>query len=276
MPDKILFLGDSFTWGEGLELFIENGKWIKQRELHSEWPQLEVIQDIDSLQFRDNNRYPSLVGSELGILPVMELNNGGCFSSNVRFAKSINISNVKCIFVQLSQIHRNTLHLSYDCWCTFCAKTEWTSLGDIYRNILENNENDDVRYILDSFGHSKIDNEFLRKFLLFIDWHNRYLTEMFIEECKQWEQTTPVYFIDSWSMDDSNYWRTYSYINNRLINLIKKDNTTTKSWDDFIKSFKYPYIINLYPNTANSHPTPELHGYLAKSVISHLKENLGY
>ena len=67
MPDKILFLGDSFTWGEGLELFIENGKWIKQRELHSEWPQLEVIQDIDSLQFRDNNRYPSLVGSELGI-----------------------------------------------------------------------------------------------------------------------------------------------------------------------------------------------------------------
>ena len=276
MEDKILFLGDSFTWGEGLELFIENEKWIKQRELHSEWLQLEVIQDVESIKFREKNRYPRLVGDELNIIPITEFKNGGSFGTNLKFVKDVKIPDLTCIFVQLSQLGRNPLHLTYGCRCSYCTKTHWESIETIYNDILEKKESNGLRYMLDVFGHNEVDNEFLRKFLLFIKWHDRYITELFIEECKKWEQTTPVYFIDSWSIDDSDYWRGYSYINDRLINLTKKDETSTKRWSTFIESFENPYIVDLWPNTVNRHPTLEIQQYLAKSVISHLRENFGY
>src|SRR6056300_1297236 len=108
MKDKIIFAGDSFTWGEGLELFIDSKKWINQRELHSEWPELELLQDEESVLFREKNRYPTLVADELNIKPIVYPDNGGDFSQHLKLIDCIeDTSDVKHIFVQLSQINRN-------------------------------------------------------------------------------------------------------------------------------------------------------------------------
>lgn len=274
MKDEIVFAGDSFTWGEGLELFIDNEKWTKQREFHSEWPELEPLQDKESIEFREQHRYPSIVGDELNINPLVFPGNGGDFSQHLKLIDPIeDVSNIKHIFVQLSQVNRNFPHLTQECRCNLCLKTGWSPIGQIIYPISENRITPEVKFIMEVFNCETIDHDFLGKFLQYVRWINRYVTELFIEKCKEWEdKIAPIHFIDSWSDSDSMYWANYPYIRDRMIDLVTKDGIKTKKWKRFVQSFSCPYINDVYPKTGNAHPTPELHQYLARSVITHIKQ----
>jgi len=200
--------------------------------------------------------------------------NGGCFSTNELLMKRVEYAtDIKHIIVQLSQVDRNAPHLTWDCLCTLCEETYWVPNQTLYVDILENKKTPQLKYFMDLYGHTKTDSDFLRKFTKYSEWVNRYVTELFIEKCKEWENTiAPVHFIDSWSIDDSRYWMKYPYIKDRMIELVRKDGVKTKKWERFVESFDYPYIVSMYPNTVNMHPSLELHQYIADSIITHIKQ----
>lgn len=276
--NHIIFLGCSFTWGEGLELFIEEEKWIKQRELYTEYQHLYPLEDEKSKQYREKNRYVGIVERELGIKPIVDDKNGGCFSTKYEVMKNMgDTSNVKHIFVQLSQISRNAPHLYWNCRCSYCLSTNFKPMAELYVPILENRITRDIQYVMDLYGAKKLDNDFLGKFLVFQGWVGDYVTNLFIEHCKIWEKTiAPVHFIDSWSDEDSKYWEKFSYIQDRRIDLIGKNGSVSKKFKVFSDSLDQPYLSDIFPKTQNGHPSLEMHQHLAKSVISHLRENFGY
>jgi hypothetical protein len=56
MKDLYVFGGDSFTWGDGLELYLNTPFWIEQRKKKSTWDVLGSLQNEESIEFRNNNR----------------------------------------------------------------------------------------------------------------------------------------------------------------------------------------------------------------------------
>ena len=51
--NNIIFGGDSFTWGEGLELYLNDSFWINERNNLNTWRELEPKQTNESITFRE-------------------------------------------------------------------------------------------------------------------------------------------------------------------------------------------------------------------------------
>lgn len=73
----ILFLGDSFTWGEGLELYCDTPKWVEERSQKNTWKYLSTKQDTDGEDFREKNRYPGIVSKHFNTNVYVDDHNGG-------------------------------------------------------------------------------------------------------------------------------------------------------------------------------------------------------
>jgi hypothetical protein len=273
--DKIVFAGDSFTWGEGLELFIENDKWISQRKKHSEWDELSVIQDDESIEFRESHRFPRLVAKELGMVDVVDKHNGGSLSSYWKLTDTMkNIPDVKAFVIQLSQANRDAIHLTWECKCDVCTKFDWACIGDLFSAIESNSRKPLRDYIVSVMGCDSVGSEFYKRFFLWLSQQKRFISNLFIEHCKMLEERAPVYFIDTWDVEEKNWINTTPYVRERMIPLVDRKGNYHTSWGKWEKTFDVKRIVEVFPETKNFHPTPELHRYLAKSVVDFLTDKI--
>ena len=78
MKEFIIFGGDSFTWGEGLELYINSERWISERKIKNHWNDLQPKQTKESILFRESNSL-RLVEEKLGYKSIVKKTNGGGF-----------------------------------------------------------------------------------------------------------------------------------------------------------------------------------------------------
>jgi len=278
--NHIIFLGDSYTWGEGLELFIEKDKWIKQRKKISNYDDLIKVKDEESETFREQNRFASIVAKHFEMVEVVNRKNGGSLSDNFKllehFEKKTGMSSVNAIIVQLSHFYRTPIHLTSNCKCTFCKTLPDYPISSIIHDIVENNSNDfNKNMILNSFKKTEIDVEFMDWFWKWVNWIERFCYDLLEFKLKKYEDMgIPVLFIDSWDVEDS-YVHTRKYIVDRIIPLIGDDGKLYKKWVDFEKSFDGTFCINDYfKNTNNHHPSLRTHQYIAKSIIKKLEEIL--
>ena len=86
---KILFIGDSFTWGEGLELYIDKEPFISMRNSHAtdgELRELADYKDSEVEEWRASNRFARYVK---GFENYVQETNGGSFQSVARDANKI-------------------------------------------------------------------------------------------------------------------------------------------------------------------------------------------
>ena len=100
--ESFLIFGDSFTWGEGLELYLNTPKWISQRNKKSEWQELSIIQDTLSIGFREFNRYPNIVSRHYNTTLFTDPNNGGSIQSLIRNLFSVIESGIENSIEQFS------------------------------------------------------------------------------------------------------------------------------------------------------------------------------
>lgn len=76
--NKILFIGDSFTWGQGLYFY----KWMEENKelpesaggMYSSHSHLVTPADV---KYKDKHSFTGLVSSHYGLEPIKRLNNGG-------------------------------------------------------------------------------------------------------------------------------------------------------------------------------------------------------
>lgn len=290
MQDGILFLGDSFTWGEGLELYCNTPKWIAERNNENGWPSLETKQDEDSISFREENRFPRLVAKHFNKLDLVNSENGGSIAGATTVAHKFLFDpdiRIDTIIIQFSILDREPIHGSFSCNCDFCKETNYTrffeQIEGVIDALIQNNLTDKQKEIV-SFYEKKTNRKTTDKDFLDClitarrEWYSTLLNDFYKSHIIPWKSNgkRKIYYIDSWDKESS-YKLHDSVIpmNTHGIPLIGKDGKKYKTWTDWENSFQFKNIGLQFTKTGNGHPTLEQHQYLAKSIIEFLeKKNL--
>jgi hypothetical protein len=288
--DIIIFGGDSFTWGEGLELYIDNPKWIGERDKLNTWSELYQKQNFDSQQFRESNRFANIVSNYFNVDPRVFPLNGGQFETPITHIEK-NIQNdvgyspnkIKCIILQFTSIQRMLLHLDLECTCKFCSITGFEKPFNVYIKYMHKHLNNDTITDIDYWAlrwlekYENIPYKNLDYNTLFqqIDiWFKPLFIRnlnLFIEKyVSKWEKIAPVYFVDSWDANSSNVIAELDEYKKRMIPLLGFDGKYYTNYSEWEKTFEYTRIVNEFPKTFNEHATLIQHQYIADSIINHL------
>ena len=79
MKEFIIFGGDSFTWGEGLELYINSERWISERKIKNHWNIYNLNKPKNLFYLENQMVYFGLVEEKLGYKSIVKKTNGGVF-----------------------------------------------------------------------------------------------------------------------------------------------------------------------------------------------------
>lgn len=287
---SIVFLGDSFTWGEGLELYTDTPKWINERSIdNSTWANsLKHKQDNDGIEFRNKNRFPYLACQELDYEFFVDHENGGTIARNLMILEENLIKHkITDVVLQFSSYNREPYHLTFDCRCEYCEHTHFSSILDSVVSYLHKKNNyikeevtEKEKYIIDfiskKIGVSDIKSiEFLEKADKYCREHFNnqlnLLSSGFLHRLKSIHKIN-IYFIDSWCKDTSNIINNNLNITPFLIPLLGKTNRSYNKWHDWLETFENKSIADDFPKCGNHHPSLEMHQYLAKSVVNHFSK----
>lgn len=284
MRKKVYFSGDSFTYGEGLELYTPTEKWKSELFKQNTWTILKKKLDSDSYNFRTNNNFVGLFRNHFKDYDVYQHDgNGGSLSYDLhnRLIPEVNeIGGVDIIILQFTTFSRNCLHLNYECQCHFCKKTNYSkfdAIFDIFLNYKKKESyiggqtrDDIIKLVCDIINYHEMGNPIM------VDKINDFYKNTIKNQIKIFKneylsdfikQGTQVYFIDSWDSRTSEILQKDLEINKRTIPLIGSDGKLYKSWPNWEKTLTKPYIIENYPKTSNKHPTPETHKIISESLI---------
>jgi len=283
-----IFVGDSFTWGEGLQLYIDNEYWKSQRNVENTWLILKDKCTIESELFREKNRFAGLVSDELKLLPITYKDAGVLIKDTVKLIENNlyrNDIDVKFIIYQFTILDRLPIHFDLECKCNCCSKNK--TISDLLFNYINsfinkeyNIENKkefeeflkekNLEFNLDNFDEYSIDE--IKK--LFYKKLSHLLLKEFVEKyINKWKKKVPIYFISSWFGDTNEILKEFDVIQNNLIKLIGYDYKFYNDYDEWQKTFKFEHIGDEFKKTNNQHPTLQQHQYISKSIINHLKKN---
>ncbi len=105
----IVFLGDSYTWGQGLYYY----KWISEnrkfnKKINGVFSSHSEFITNDDLNFKNSLSFTNLVSSHLNLKCIKIGSNGGSHQSNIAFYKELLMkSNIKYVIFQLSSFARD-------------------------------------------------------------------------------------------------------------------------------------------------------------------------
>lgn len=285
----IIFGGDSFTWGEGLELYIPTPKWESEREFSNGWMDLVNKQDSETIQFREQNRFAGIVSEHFNTIPKIHWTNGGQFETPIYLVretlKKISPNNPKAIIFQFTTLNRMLLHLDMDCECEFCKITGMQKPMILYTDFLHKKLNNIPLTKVEEFGleylrdNHNIPFENIDLNIIFRTIDNLFKPiylenlKLFVEKyVKKWSTASPLYFLDSWDEYTSNVLAEFDVIKNNTIPLKGFDENYYTNWNQWENTFQYKRIVNQFPNTQNGHPTLIQHQYIAESIIEKMNQ----
>jgi len=293
---NIIYAGDSFVWGEGLELYIDSPYWISERELHNEWIGIDgglgLIdkQTPETHEFRTKNRYAGIIEREYGYKQIVDSTNGGDFQSAIEIVQN-NFTKSNIIVYLFTSIDRNFLHFRRDCPCLFCSDYKpkpFNLYVDYLNKILSDEPIDEwtrgkIDYLVEHEGIPKFDlNEFERQskhgdLVPYIDSlfakHRKQNMEAQIAVFKSWIKTHKVFLIDSWcNYTSNNYIENNEYLQSLMIPLKGYDGNFYKDYSQWEETFLFKRIDKEFPLTKNGHPTLIQHQYLAESIITAINQ----
>ena len=254
MAGNIIFAGDSFTWGEGLELYHESDTARKERLRKNNWVLLRNRVTPEMTQFRLDNRFATRVSNELGLDLRIRPKNGGSNNEIIDFIENSIDTDTKYIVWQFSLLQRSSIHLNKKCECKYCK-----NLVNIEKR---NGTWNWINYATDRLGLT--DEEFIYK------EYNRLWNENFQyikERIKQWK--IPVDIISSW--DELDYPFFEKHLSNNLLQLEVRPNqfmTNYAKWINVMSGDRYNTMINEdFPESCNGHPNLYHHKLLTGNIL---------
>jgi len=297
------FLGDSFTWGEGLELYQTTPKWIERRNLSSRWQEYNHILEPEDSVFREKNRWAGIVSEYFNSHTIIDHRNGGSFSSYLDLLNPLlagyfkypaygMIRKPNVLILQFSSFNRNPVHMHlkstrYKCYCDLCfiysdksdeksCKNTYIRFGDL-STAYWNPDMNSVSYVNIK---NWIEKTFSIKFenykgteaeILYSPIHLDYLIDTYFIPLNK--SGIPIFFIDSWDNLSSKIIFENKYISDRLIPLLGYDETEYLKYEIWETTFPHHRIAEEFRETNNFHPTLLQHQHIAKSVINYLEKN---
>jgi hypothetical protein len=300
----IIFAGDSFTWGEGLELYQDKDKWIEARKKEAYHFDIDVITDKPSIQFREDNRFAGLVSKHYNTFQLVAPNNGGCYASAMNHIRAMLEIGYKpaCIILQHNIFKRNPYRFDYESQDEFCQSTNYRSITHFEDLFVTDDESyyklqrDRGISSLDEYSVKEVIEHHSEKHQLFYNlclkkmgatieepltqimekyftWETNRIAEgieIIVKQCEEINKTIPIYFIDNWYKKDSNKMKKFSFIKDRIIPLEDENGNLHSDWRTWFKSLSEPMIKSNYPLALNDHPSLGAHKLIAKSIIQFL------
>jgi len=309
--NPIIFAGCSYTWGEGLELYQDDTKWIEARNSQIHHHGIQELSDEGSVQFREQNRFPGIVSNHYNTPAFVATENGGCEAASHRhIVNTINeqpkldpsvqewtrIEDEKkfsVIIYQFTALERNPPHFTYSCQCDRCLETVWCSIAHIWELI--NPIISDGKSLNDllksdifngdgisAFNHGMVKligientdglDDIHHKLTKYFRKWKRESFPLLVEELKKIDKKIPMYFIPTWNASEHSLINQSDFIKDRTIPLIDENGDSHTNWKDWFKNIKGKIISYDFPKTQNDHPSLKTHKLLASSIIKFLDE----
>jgi hypothetical protein len=302
----IIFAGDSFTWGEGLELYQNEDKWIELRKNECYHHDIDDNTDETSIHFRQDNRFAGLVSNHYNTFQLVEPNNGGHYASamnHIRFMIDTGYAPA-CIILQHNIFKRNPYEFDFESKSEFSIQTGYRDIT-VFEELFHANENPHYKSQIDrgiktaeefsikeAIGYySTKDQKFLKlclkemecgieeplfevmeKYFIWEDKRIQDGIETIVKQCAEINKKIPIYFIDNWFKKDSDRMKKFSFIKDRIIPLEDDDGNLHSDWSTWFTSLSEPMIQSSYPECQNDHPSLSAHKLIAKSIIQFLDE----
>ena len=301
--NSIAFIGDSFTWGEGLEFYQEIPKWIEQREHPSSYPEYRHLIDDDSNQFRESNRFAGLVTKYYDATIGIDNRNGGSFKNAVEMLEAIQSPDLNYQYIdlnltkkpnlivfQFSVLSRNSIHFhlgadTFDCDCDLCEYFNKIGMGqrmtfeeiNTLHNARELWKSEEDANHMENWLKTTYPQYYNDRAMLEFNiekelspLHLDFLIDTYLKPLEQ--KNIPTFFIDSWERYSSDIIFENTYIRDRMIPLLGYDGKLYLKYLEWEKTFPSVRLSDDFPKTENGHPTKLQHQYLAKSVIDYLNK----
>lgn len=309
---NIIFAGDSFTWGEGCELYDKNiYDFVKSTcdDRGYYQPKYGDIQHFGYFQYiRNKFRFPTQVANHFNVMNILPRNNGGDIHGAIKFVKSIlnewNPNHFSHVIINLTDEYRSIVPNETRKW--YLKEFKW--------DIVHYNEVTDVIALWNCFLSMGIPNlsildeivlnrykEWYRKdntsnipsdtvFNLIMDkfetpddFEKKVLEYFWIDVKERIEdielKKARVLILNSWSKKTVEFFKSKSlntelkyFFHNRFIKLYDNENEYDSLYSLMLLK-KYNLYLK-YPWSKNQHPTKEAHDVIAKSIIKKLEKSL--
>jgi len=299
---SIAFIGDSFTWGEGLEFYQDLPKWIEQRTKYSDYPSYRPLVDDNDNQFRESNRFAGLVCKHFNSTIGIDNRNGGSFKNAIEMLEAIkspdlnyeyidlNLTKIPNVIIfQFSVFSRNSIHFhlgadKFECHCDLCEYFNKIGMGqrmtfDEINRVQNVPElwNTDQAIHFETWLKNTYPNLYGDRRMLAYNVerelspiHLEFLLDTYIRPFEKMGIYT--FFIDSWEKYSSEIIFMNDYIKDRIIPLIGYDGKYYLKYGEWENTFSSVRISYDFPQTQNGHPTLIQHEYLGKSIIEYLEK----
>jgi len=303
----IIFTGDSFTFGEGLELYDSKfHNFIKQNFTEQNynynnsynWSIYDNVSWAGSASnIRNKYKFPTLVSDELNTLFLSKWENGGDNIESLEFVEKIlkvySNEDFSCIVMNLTDLYRDEFQIGK----THIKEKLGIKIPDGNTKRLEpfminwfrwDNENNSKKFIdnkneyssyfdnnLDIGDAQKLQDEYLTYEKFEKDMHRRTYYEM-VDKIKK--INIPIYFIGHWSRLDQEVLLKLNddIIQKNILNNIIPLYVDGKRYESIsdLPNTSDLFINRQFPWTKNNHPTKYLHECIADSVTNFLKQKI--
>ena len=273
----MLFLGDSFTWGEGLELYMNKEPFISMRNQKATDIELRDISDYKDTEveeWRSSKRFSSYVD---GFEKYVQPNNGGSFHSIARDANLLtekyNFSKKDIIVIQIPPADRSYFHMntftSNDIEFEPYQSMDWDTVQNIFSN-------EDIDTSAKIMGYDSVSefvnncNEVFNK----LAWRNTKL--FYYSYVFDLMQRFDVYFIGPWGYDHYYGFSKCDEFKDKVIPMVYNDNEYDSMYNldkAMAKDGQLFEIAKEFKSTHNNHPTPLAHKIIGESINTFFSKN---
>lgn len=310
---NIIFAGDSFTWGEGCELFDDKiYNFVKStcNEKGYYQPKYGDIQHFGYFEYiRNKFRFPTQVANHFNVMNILPQRNGGDMYGALNFVKGVlhdwNSNNFSHVIINLTEEYRSIVsnetrewylkELQWDIvnysevanvmalWYSFLSMGDETlSISDdVVLNRYKEWNNTDDKNVLPS---NNVLNLILNKFERPDDFEQKVL-EIFWNDIKRIIENielkkVKILILNSWCRKTVDFFKSDNVPNEELKDFFNsrfiKLYDDEKEYTDLYSLMLVPkYNLSLkHPWTKNQHPTKEAHDVIANSVIKKLEKSL--
>ena len=289
---KILFLGDSFTWGEGLELYMDKEPFKSMRNQQATDNELRDISDYKDTEveeWRASNRFVNYVD---GFEKYVQPNNGGNFHTVIRNANLLSrdylFQKDDVIVIQIPPADRSFFHSN-----VFWKNPKSPHAGafpqdeeiPIYENLLNQgvqnllNDNEVMESLTEIMGYDSIEDMLKNSDEIFDKLAYRNTKLFYYSYIFDLMQRFDVYFIGPWGYENHKSFSKCDEFKDKLIPMIynNKEYDSLQALDKgMVENNEVFEIAKEFRGTNNNHPTPKAHKIIGESINKFFIDKWGW
>ena len=274
---KILFLGDSFTWGEGLELYMDKEPFISMRNQKATDIELEQISNYKDDEVENWRKRFRFTGYVDGFETYVQPNNGGNFHRVVEDAnlltKKYNFSKKDIIVIQIPPADRSYFQMNSESAGSYLPLYKELSNQSIQNLLVKKDVSESLSKIM---GYDSVMDMLKNSEDVFdkLAYRNTKLYYSFVFDLIQ---RFNVYFIGPWGKENYKAFSKCDEFKDKLIPITyngSKYDSLQSLGDAMVENNQIFEISEQFKQTSNNHPTLEAHKIIGESINKFFKDEL--